>query len=104
MSEQSYEDSTLAKLSNAFESTWDALQADELPDGFEEQEELRRFVSEKLLALAAAGVTDPQKLRKQVLESLGKNGPAETGRTLSDRLRLGIWKGLRTRPESELRG
>jgi hypothetical protein len=103
MSEQSYEDSALGNLSKAFESTWETLQADE-PHDLKDREELRRFVSERLLELAASGETDPKKLQKQVLEALGKRSPAQPTKTLIDRLGLRSWKGSRTKLESELRG
>ena len=75
--EQSYETSTLANLSKAFETTWEILQARDPSHNLEAEDELRHAVSGRLLELAADGVTDPKELRNRVLETLdSKNGPS----------------------------
>lgn len=102
VNKRSFEDSALANLSNAFEATWEILQAEESSD-LEVLEELRHAVSGKLLKLAADGVTDPKELRNRVLESLDRSVPAEPKRTLIDRLGLRSRQSSRTKLESQLR-
>jgi len=88
INEQSFETSTLANLSKAFEATWEVLQAREYSRDLEAEDELRHAVSGKLLQLAAGGVTDPKELQNRVLESLDGNGPTGAKKTLSERLRF----------------
>ena len=68
--EQSFENSTLANLSKAFEATWEVLHTGNPPRDAEAEDDLRLAVSGKLLQLAANGVTDPKELQNRVLESL----------------------------------
>jgi hypothetical protein len=70
-SEESYDTSTLANLSKAFEATWEVLRARDSSRDVDAVDDLRLAVSGKLLELAADGVTDPEELRNRVLESLG---------------------------------
>jgi hypothetical protein len=74
--EQSYENSTLANLSKAFEATWEVLRARDSSDDVDAVDDLRLAVSGKLLQLAANGVTDPEELRDRVLESLSVSNRA----------------------------
>lgn len=85
--EQSFENSTLANLSKAFESTWEVLQSNHASHDLEAQDELRHTVSGKLLQLAADGVTDPKELQSRVLESLNGNSAPGAKKTLAERLR-----------------
>jgi hypothetical protein len=66
--ERSYETSTLANLSKAFEATWEVLR-DSSRD-VDAEDDLRLAVSGKLLELAAEGVTDPEEIRNRALEIL----------------------------------
>lgn len=88
INEPSFETSTLANLSKAFEATWEILQAHDCSHNVEAEYELRHAVSGKILELAAGGVTDPKELQKGVLESLDGNGPTGAKKTLSERLRF----------------
>ena len=65
-----YDPKTLDALGEAFDATWVVLQA---RDPFRDSErvwELRTALSQKLVALAADGVTDPIELREWALEDL----------------------------------
>jgi hypothetical protein len=87
--EQSFENSTLANLSQAFEATWEVLLASDASyAALEAQEELRHEVSAKLLQLAADGLTDPKELQRQVLESLNVGGQPDATKSLTERLRF----------------
>jgi hypothetical protein len=74
--EQSYETSTLANLSKAFEATWEVLRARHSSGDVDAVDDLRLAISGKLLELAAEGVTDPEELRNRVLESLSVSNRA----------------------------
>jgi len=89
--EPSFENSTLANLSKAFEAIWKVLRARNPPRDAAAEDDLRLAVSGKLLELAANGVTDPKELENRVLESLDVTGPSAAEKTLSERLRLRNW-------------
>ena len=57
-------------VEQAFEATWTALQARDPFRDFERDSELRTALDQKLMTLAADGVTDPIELREWALESL----------------------------------
>jgi hypothetical protein len=86
--EQSFANSTLANLSQAFEATWEVLLASDASYALEAQEELRHAVSGKLLQLAADGMTDRKELQRQVLESLNAGGQPGAKESLAERLRF----------------
>ena len=65
-----YDTDTLAALGQAFDATWVVLQARDPFRDFERIYELRTALSQKLVALAADGVTDPIELREWALEDL----------------------------------
>jgi hypothetical protein len=65
-----YDPKTLDALGEAFDATWVVLQARDPFRDFERIYELRTALSQKLVALAADGVTDPIELREWALESL----------------------------------
>jgi hypothetical protein len=69
-SQQTYDTSTLADLTEAFETTWEVLQAHDPFRDWEQDDELRLALTGKLLALATDGLTDPEQLRSLALESL----------------------------------
>ena len=68
-----YDPKTLDALGEAFDATWVVLQARDPFRDFERAYELRTALSQKLVALAADGVTDPIELREWALESLPQN-------------------------------
>ena len=68
-----YDPKTLDALGEAFDATWVVLQAREPFRDLERAYELRTALSQKLMTLAADGVTDPIELREWVLESLPRN-------------------------------
>ena len=68
-----YDPKTLDALGEAFDATWVVLQAREPFRDFERAYELRTALSQKLMTLAADGVTDPIERREWVLESLPRN-------------------------------
>ena len=59
----------LATVEQAFDSTWVVLQTRYPFRDFERDSELKTALSQKLLTLAAEGVTDPVELREWALES-----------------------------------
>lgn len=65
-----YEPQTLEAVSQAFDSIWNILRADDPFRDYENDRELRTVVGKKLTALVADGVTDPIQLRKLTLDSL----------------------------------
>ena len=65
-----YDPKTLDALGEAFDATWVVLQARDPFRDFERAYELRTALSQKLVALAADGVTDPIELREWALEGL----------------------------------
>ena len=65
-----YDSKTLDALGEAFDATWVVLQARDPFRDFERIYELRTVLSQKLVALAADGVTDPIELREWALEGL----------------------------------
>ena len=68
-----YDPKTLDALGEAFDATWVTLQARDPFRDFERAFELRTALSQRLMALAADGVTDPIELREWALESLPRN-------------------------------
>ena len=65
-----YDPKTLDALGEAFDATWVVLQARDPFRDFERAYELRTALSQKLVALAADGVTNPIELREWALEGL----------------------------------
>ena len=64
-----YDPAMLATVEQAFDSTWVVLQTRYPFRDFERDSELKTALSQKLLTLAAEGVTDPIELREWALES-----------------------------------
>ena len=65
-----YDPKTLESLDQAFEATWVVLQARDPFRDFQRDTELKSALSQKLIGLAADGVTDPIELREWALEGL----------------------------------
>jgi len=65
-----YNPKTLEALTQAFEATWVVVQARDPFRDFERDFELKTALSQKLMTLAADGVTDPIELREWALEGL----------------------------------
>ena len=64
-----YDPAMLATVEQAFDSTWVVLRTRYPFRDFERDSELKTALSQKLLTLAAEGVTDPVELREWALES-----------------------------------
>jgi hypothetical protein len=64
-----YDPAMLATVEQAFDSTWVVFQTRYPFRDFERDSELKTALSQKLLTLAAEGVTDPVELREWALES-----------------------------------
>ena len=65
-----YNPETLEALTQAFDATWVVVQARDPFRDFERDFELKTALSQKLMTLAADGVTDPTELREWALEGL----------------------------------
>ena len=65
-----YNPETLEALTQAFDATWVVMQARDPFRDFERDFELKTALSQKLMTLAADGVTDPTELREWALEGL----------------------------------
>ena len=65
-----YNPKALEALTQAFDATWVVLQARDPFRDFERDFELKTALSQKLMTLAADGVTDPIELREWALEGL----------------------------------
>lgn len=65
-----YNVKTLEALTQAFDATWVVVQARDPLRDFERDFELKTALSQKLMTLAADGVTDPIELREWALEGL----------------------------------
>ena len=65
-----YDPKMLESLDQAFEATWVVLQARDPFRDFQSDTELKSALNQKLMGLAADGVTDPIELREWALEGL----------------------------------
>ena len=65
-----YDPKTLDALREAFDATWVVLKARDPFRDFERDFELKTALSQKLMTLAADGVTDQIELREWALEGL----------------------------------
>jgi len=65
-----YDPALLTAVEQAFKSTWTVLHARDPFRDFEQDYEVKTALSDKLIALAGDGVTDPIELREWALESL----------------------------------
>ena len=65
-----YDPKTLESLNQAFEASWVVLQARDPFRDFQRDTELKSALNQKLIGLAADGVTDPIELREWALEGL----------------------------------
>ena len=65
-----YDPKTLESLNQAFEASWVVLQARDPFRDFQSDTELKSALNQKLMGLAADGVTDPIQLREWALEGL----------------------------------
>jgi hypothetical protein len=67
---RSFETSPLANLMKAFELSWEVLRSHDPFRDLEKDDDLKLALRGKLLALAADGLTDPERLRELALEDL----------------------------------
>ena len=88
-----YDPKTLDALGEAFDATWVVLQARDPFRDFERAYELRTALSQKLVALAADGVTDPIELREP-LRASRDNAENLDGDSLSTPATVRFWMGL----------
>ena len=65
-----YDPKTLAVMDQAFTAIWKVLRADDPFRDYGQHSELRLAIGQKLMDLAADGVTDPVRLRNLTVESL----------------------------------
>jgi hypothetical protein len=65
----SYDDETLDVLEQVLRDVWEVLKAHQPYPGWQSDTELKRKLAHSLMALADAGVRDPQQLRSSVLAS-----------------------------------
>jgi len=65
-----YDPKTLAVMDQAFTAIWKVLRADDPFRDYGQDGELRLDIGQKLMDLAADGVTDPVRLRNLTVESL----------------------------------
>jgi hypothetical protein len=66
---KSYDETTLQALEQALRDVWQVLKAHDPLRDWDKDSEFQKGLAEKLMALADAGVTDPQELRSRVLAS-----------------------------------
>ena len=64
-----YDETTLQALEQALRDVWQVLKAHDPFRDWDKDTEFKRGLAAKLMALADAGVTDPQDLRSRVLAS-----------------------------------
>ena len=64
-----YSPETIAAIEHAFEAVWTTLYAHMPTDG-DQSKEVRIALSQKLIELAAGGITDRQELRRKALEGM----------------------------------
>jgi len=67
MTARAYDDETLNALEQALREVWEVLKAHEPYPGWKEDPTLKSQLAGSLMALADAGVRDPQQLRNSVL-------------------------------------
>ena len=65
-----YDPKTLAVMDQAFTAIWKVLRVDDPFRDYGQDGELRLDIGQKLMDLAADGVTDPVRLRNLTVESL----------------------------------
>jgi hypothetical protein len=63
-------DATLLALEKAFSAAWSELRASDPLRDSDKDAELRVALADKLMALADAGVTDPEELRARTLANI----------------------------------
>jgi hypothetical protein len=68
-----YNPEMLASLDRAFSAAWTVLQTHDPFRDLAKENELRILLSQRLMALAADGVSDPDQLRELALESLPRS-------------------------------
>jgi hypothetical protein len=68
-----YAPALLAALEQAFDASWTALQARDSFRDFDNDNELKSALGQRLATLAMDGVTDPIELREWALESLPRS-------------------------------
>lgn len=65
---KSYDETTLLALEQAVRDVWQVLKARDPFRDWDKDPQLKLAMAEKLMALADAGVNDPQELRSRTLE------------------------------------
>lgn len=65
-----YDDAMLQALEQALRDVWQVLKAHDPYPSWDEDPDLKTLLAEKLMALADAGIRDPQELRNRTLQGL----------------------------------
>ena len=68
-----FDDTDLAALQVALEDIWTTLKANDPSRHWDRENELKTRIAEKLMALPALGVREPEELRRRGLETLPSN-------------------------------
>ena len=66
--QRSYVEKTLDALEQALRDVWQVLKAHDLHRDWDKDPETKNEVAEMLMALADAGISDPEELRSRTLE------------------------------------
>jgi hypothetical protein len=72
---RNYDEKTLLALEKALKDVWEVLKAHNPYKDWDKDSELKKSLAQKLMALADAGVIDPQELRSRTLESFDFTPP-----------------------------
>jgi hypothetical protein len=72
---ESYDEATLLALEQALRDVWQVLEAHDFYRNSDRDDECKTNLARTLMALADAGVRDPQQLRARALETLDLDPP-----------------------------
>ena len=72
---RSSRDVILFAFEQALREVWAVLKAHDTHEYLDKDQDLQRAIADRLMALADAGVTDPQELRRRTLENFDFKPP-----------------------------